>query len=192
MTGVDEFVACRYGVDLVQAGGPVAAFLSLSEDGLRRTLGEDGMLARQGLAHDSFAWWVRTGADSASPLGRAREGSRPVMRCRNMPGPTRWGEPSPYGGQQRLVVIAGHASVGGAKQTHAAGQALEADVVGVSVVGRNEYRAAASRCEKAGRPLQLPVGGDRGPAADRAWWRLRIEPHPGDFGCAGCRTPTSG
>ena len=112
MTSVDEIVACRYLVDLVQAGRPVCGFLSSSEDGLRRTLGDDAQVAREALGHDSFAWWVRTGADNASRLGWAEEGGRPAMRGRNMPGPIRCAEPSLISEQQRLIVIAAHVALG--------------------------------------------------------------------------------
>jgi hypothetical protein len=96
------------------------------------------------------------------------------MRRRNMPGPIRWREPSPGSDQQRLVVVAGDASVGGAKLTHAAARALKQTLLGVR--GRTERELAAAQ-DIGEWATPQPLGGDWGPAGIRSRWRLRIETH---------------
>jgi hypothetical protein len=68
MSGVDELVAWQCGVELVRAGTPVIAFLNMTEPRMRAEVSECVVAARQTLGHDTFARWVRTGADDATRL----------------------------------------------------------------------------------------------------------------------------
>ena len=68
---MDEVVAWQCGVDLIRAGKPVVAFLNLTERQLRLEVQPCVAAAGETLGHDSFARWVRTGADDALSRHRA-------------------------------------------------------------------------------------------------------------------------